>query len=452
LLAAVALGALCGCETWGLGLRPDDAELVTTLPAEAAAWIAAETARGCFPAADPMPRHRDAPVARGDGQRFVIHYARDGRGSYRVRMNGRMMPPAALAQGAVCSLDGAAFQPGGPLTRAAEDAVDAAAIAVESSGGGARLIVRVQGEAVATRLAERLASALHLAEAVHHTAQLLDARRHRDAAASADAALTERGGGAIALHVLLRARLNLHLALAQAADDRLAEARRTVARALADDPDCRAAHLLRVRLDARTASVGNLGRHLQALSSVPGEPELAHAAGVQSLLAQPRGAADRADELRAQALSWLARGDVTAAFHWIRRARAAAPPSARTLEVLAEVYRRLDRRREARDTALLELAVHGFRPELVLALHDDCVAIGEVEPGLRWLARHWSDLRGAHRGEARRRILADASRTGTDLALRVLLSEHEDPHQFDDLLRGESAAGASDTVPASPGR
>ena len=48
---------------------------------------------------------------------------------------------------------------------------------------------------------------------------------------------------------------------------------------------------------------------------------------------------------------------------------------------------------EARDTGLLELVLHGFRPDLVLALHDDCVALGDVEIGMRWLARHSSGLR-----------------------------------------------------------
>lgn len=277
---SLVLCSLCSCETWDLGRGPGSRSLTTVLEPASAAWVAAEAVRWCFPGADPVPRHVGAPVARLGADRFVVHYARSGGGSYRLRMNGRLLPPPALNEGPVSSMGGAVFRPGGGTTRAALGAPDRVSVTVERDGDGSRLSFHVAGHPGTADIGPTIALAIELAEAIERSRWLLETSQH-DRAAQVAAAVLNRGHVSANPHTLLRARLRIHHALAQVANGRLAEARGDVARSLASDPDCRSAQLLRIRLDARLARESNLRRHLRTIGSTPGQPALTHWAAIQ---------------------------------------------------------------------------------------------------------------------------------------------------------------------------
>src|SRR6185436_14298431 len=91
-LAAIAL--LVSCQSWSIGLAIGDVALISRLPPATAAWLAAETARDCFPSADPVPQNAGAPIVQTARDRYVIDCARRAPSGYRMAMNGRIDPPS----------------------------------------------------------------------------------------------------------------------------------------------------------------------------------------------------------------------------------------------------------------------------------------------------------------------------------------------------------------------
>lgn len=429
LVAALAL--LVSCQSWSIGLASGDVALISRLPPATAAWLAAETARDCFPSADPVPQHAGAPIVQTAPDRFVVDCARRPPGGYRIAMSGRIRPPRFRGPELIASAGEAVFAPAGTATSVAPGAVDRAVVRIDPHGTGAQLTIRLSGAARNAGMLEKLRAGIELAEALHASGSSLHEKRYPEARRAATEALLREDPLRSRFHAPLRARVRLHLAASQIAEGDLAGARHSACAALADDATCHAARLLVARLDARTAEREDLYRHLRMLGSVPGPVEMAHAAARQlDLVPDPND--DAAP--RELANAWLAHGDPEAAFHWIRRARDGLPAGEATLALQATVYRQLDLRAAARDTALVELVTHGFRPELILGLSDDYLALHEPRSALHLLARYWREFPEDLREAARRRAAAAVARLGPEIGVRVMLAESIDPDELDPRL------------------
>ena len=416
-----ALGPLSGCAVWeGIGRWHGDA-MPSVLGPEAAAWVAAETVRCRFRSADPMPRHAWPPVeVRGD-RAYRVLVAKSSRGSYRVAMHGRMSPPRLDGEQPLATLSGSTFHRSATGTGIARGAIDRVRVDIVATDDGCELMVRVDGAADGADIRRRLRSALQLAEAVERTGQQLSGDRATAAESAARAVLDLDDGFAEAPHTLLRSRLRLHLALAQLHGGDAGAARESATLALLDDPRHHAARLLRAQLDARSARTSDLTRQLRMLAQLPGAEPIGRVAGRE--LPRALQSAENPAAQRALARAWLERGQAGAAHAWIEVALRNGLREPESLDLLARSLRGQGNLRAAREITLLDLASHGFRPELVLALADDSAMLGEPEASLRWLARYWDDIGPEHRAQASTRLAAAADTVGAETTERVLRTE-----------------------------
>ncbi|MEM7205652.1 MAG: hypothetical protein AAF628_35690 [Planctomycetota bacterium] len=379
----VLAASLASCAAIGVGVS--EVSIRTTAPPRFAAWVAAQRCRHTLAEADPTPRHRGAPVLHHGRDRYAVRYARAamrGDGDWCVAFDARLAwrPDDVAAPSGLRPIE---LHPTAARRGPAQQH-DAVCIDIEPDGrGGTRVRVRQFGSARFSSLAADLRRDLHLAEALATVAHHWETRQLSRLEASARRALTAHPASSAPTDRQIRAALWLARAAAQERIGQMQLARRYASIALAEDPTRHAGRRLRARVHDHLARENACAADLCFLAALPDQSGPALAA--QRAWQRAVGAAPGARRFLQGAHERLDTGDPRAALHWIQRAAAAVPQHPDVLRTAAAVHRARGERRRAFETALLELTRDGASPALLLALHDDAAALGDVPGAVSWL-------------------------------------------------------------------
>lgn len=396
--------------------------ITTSLDPDRAAWLIADLVRSRVPGADPLPQHAGSPVLRRPTRRYVVCYAGDRHGAVRAWMNGRLLPPQPNAG----STAGWRFPAPAFVTREVTTHASARQgrqvwhLHAEIRGGaqGTRVELEALGAGAQAVLAE-VGPLLAAAEAIFLADDRLRTGRYTDAdlvaAHGLERLATVRSDGASRVRAALLTR-RARAALARA---RSRAALRLLDRAVRADPRRHDLRLLRAAVAWRDGRLEALDE-LRGLAGTPAGDGTAAVA--RSWLAARYRAATGGLRL-ARAL--LRAGLPGAAARWAAGTSTAAPPSPAARRLLIVAHLRRGEARRAYDEALAEFQRRGDHPDVLLALHDACLALGRAPSALLWLARHADVLQRSRPTEwaarldaARRRLGPDRVRSALELVRR----------------------------------
>ena len=410
-----------------------DCRLQTRLTPRLAAWIAADVCRSHFAGADPLPMHADAPIVACDhgSTPFRVRYARGAASSsYRAVMNGRLGPAVRRRHSVSADLPEPKFRPSGRATGLRGSASDSADLWIETAPTGAIVSIELVGEVADSDLVEHLQHALLLAETGTGLASL----------PSDHASQPHQMRSCCSRHGPLLARVLFRMATQTERSGALAKARILMQRALDNDDQLLAARLWLRRLDNRMARQRDEAASLEVLAARTDNAELAKLAAAQLEVNRSRRSDDDESKAASKASELLATGDGLSAQFWAQRAREGTEATSSLLRLEAALHRQRGDHRRAFESGLAELERNGYAPDVVLALHDDSVAMGDAKLALRLLAHNWDRLWSTHSDDALDRLRRTALMTGPGPAARIFLAEGAE-HRAQRLLSRWATSG-----------
>lgn len=362
---------------------------------------------------------------RHDETRFSVRYSRTSSGAFRVAMNGRLRPPTIADRPGDRSA-----APGFVAVAVSATAGDAGGfvdIDIEADRTGASVSV-VGADVALDGLSDHLRRALALIEGVCQRSIASD-----------------EAVACCAHHATWLGRLAFHRGEHEVADGRLADARTWFTSALLYDGDLLAAREALRRVETRMARPNHEIEHLAALAMTAGTRQAASARRDLRDALRARAEGDRSQQCRRRAIELTAAGDLESARRWAEQARVGDDDGSVLRRTQAEIERRRGRPYAAFEFGLEQLEQHGFEPALVLAMHDDCVSMGDPQAALQLLALHWHHLLRSHHDDAVDRLRRTVLLTGSGIAARIFMAAGIES-AGSDLLARWTCSGTADAA------
>jgi len=339
---------LTACSTMPTAAAPETSVLAVALPAPVAAWACAEACRMAFPAADPLPAHRGAPL-RSTADGFLVRYVQFASGHWRCDADARIWPVQTADPTVATS---ARWEPAPELGRSAGSELRAFACTIRAVAAG-RTTVRCQDLAAADpQLANEIERLLALATAEARGALLLREGDPEQVLQHAATTIAAHPLGSIGPRAPLLGRLHLQSAMAYRHRGDHAAELRALQQARATLGELPGLDLWCARVQARSGQ-DQPATALLAVAALRSDDPAARGLAARAIVELAARAAAPGPRLRAAAATTLQAGDPGTARQLLHRAQQAAPDPPADLLLLQSLQLATGDRRAALESALL---------------------------------------------------------------------------------------------------